>query len=76
VHRAINVIASAFSRKLLTAVVGILSGASFRSAGLGDTLVPTTRLKLGKRAFFASDPKVFNDVPAELETCRSTVDFK
>jgi hypothetical protein len=58
---------------MLTAVANIPSRTSLQSAGRGDLLVPTTRLEFGERAFSVSGRKVSNDLPAELKTCRRTV---
>ena len=61
---------------LLTAVADVPSRSALRDASNGDFVVPTTRLKLGERAFSVAAPRTWNRLPADLKLMRSKSCFK
>jgi hypothetical protein len=49
---------------------------SLRSATAGDLLAPTTRLKLGERAWRVTEPSEWNRLPAVIKQIRDTRAFR
>ena len=46
--------------------------ASNRSASNNDLVKQSTRLKLGERAFYVAEPRVWNQLPTDLKTITDT----
>jgi hypothetical protein len=67
VHLSLTGRAPSYLSDLLTTVSNLPNRrAALRSADRGDLYVPTTRLKLGERAFFVAGPLAWNRLPLEL----------
>ena len=49
---------------------------NLRSADHGDLFVPTSRLKLGERAFSIAGPRAFNRLPTELKLIADYESFR
>jgi len=76
VHLAINGRAPIYLKDLITPTASMPGRASNRSASNNDLVIPSTRLKLGQRAFSVAGPRTWNQLPTELKTITDTTVFK